>query len=718
MAILYGSETGQAEEIAIEVEEMARRLHYQTRMDEMDSFKLSDLLKVSLVVFVTSTTGQGDMPTNTLNFWKNLRREKLTNSNCLGSVKFAIFGLGDSGYRKFNWAARKLQVRLLQLGASEFLRASEADERHNNGIDSIYLPWKAEFRAALLDKYPLPEGVEPIPDEQLLPPKYSIRITPTMEPFPADTSAIKSALYSHVDNPAPLSQRRFEHNERQDASFPSWEAREDSSWEIRTGTPVEVLDKNNVLKDHPSKYLLGKSDQKFAALPPSAPLRVPGGVLAAVVDNYRYTPADHWQDVRHIIFDVYGDNESILNNLGQSILSIYPKNYPEDVEDLISIMGWTDVADRPLEITIGPHRLFRRLDGEPSTLRDILLHNLDITAIPKRNFIRQLAFWTTNKDEVERLREFLLDGNEQEFYDYTSRPRRTILELLHDFPGVKIPVDRVLDMFPIIRHRDFSVCNAGESLTSQEYLYKGANFPLRMEIFAALVEYKTIIRKPRQGLCSRYLKHLEPGTNLTVRITPSRGLNVLLPSPGGFERPLLAVATGTGIAPIRALVQERVEYEGMPGDILLFYGGRNRKKDYHFADEWTWYDNFMTVYPCFSRDPDDPKESPPEPKKTEEEEFLKIKTEEEEDIEFGLAPDLDYDKGKKYVQNEIRKRGKEVAEMLKRGPIVAVCGSAGKMPVSVRKAFVEVLVKEGVVKTEEEAEMWLERRTTYWEDTW
>jgi sulfite reductase alpha subunit-like flavoprotein len=40
MAVLYGSETGSAQEIAVELGQMAERMHFQTTVDEMDGFKL------------------------------------------------------------------------------------------------------------------------------------------------------------------------------------------------------------------------------------------------------------------------------------------------------------------------------------------------------------------------------------------------------------------------------------------------------------------------------------------------------------------------------------------------------------------------------------------------------------------------------------------------------------------------------------------------------
>lgn len=40
---------------------------------------------------------------------------------------------------RFNWAARKLHKRLLQLGANEFYPRGEADEQHEEGSDLLHL---------------------------------------------------------------------------------------------------------------------------------------------------------------------------------------------------------------------------------------------------------------------------------------------------------------------------------------------------------------------------------------------------------------------------------------------------------------------------------------------------------------------------------------------------------------------------------------------------
>lgn len=59
----------------------------------------NSLLHHQLVIFVVSTTGQGDMPHNSLLFWKKLLRKRLP-PGCLGQMAYTCFGLGDSTYLK------------------------------------------------------------------------------------------------------------------------------------------------------------------------------------------------------------------------------------------------------------------------------------------------------------------------------------------------------------------------------------------------------------------------------------------------------------------------------------------------------------------------------------------------------------------------------------------------------------------------------------------
>lgn len=60
------------------------------------------------------------MGTFPVSLWLCLARRSLP-KECLCNMRFAVFGLGDSGYAKYNATARKLHARLLQLGASELV---------------------------------------------------------------------------------------------------------------------------------------------------------------------------------------------------------------------------------------------------------------------------------------------------------------------------------------------------------------------------------------------------------------------------------------------------------------------------------------------------------------------------------------------------------------------------------------------------------------------
>ncbi|KAI0447056.1 riboflavin synthase domain-like protein [Xylaria telfairii] len=714
MLILYGSETGNSEESASDIEHMARRLHFRTLLEEMNDVELRDLLQYSLVVFVISTTGQGDLPKNARKFWKSLLRKRLA-PNCLGQVKFTTFGLGDSSYFQYNWAARKLHKRLEQLGAIEFLPRGEADERHDDGIDGTFLPWCLTLKTYLEKNCPLPPGVSPIPPDVQLPPKFTIELVQenvAMDDFefveaedaphientshpgsittPPTTAPRKETLRRaryDVDNHGQRLDREaafFSHVEntpRHLATLKSEELIEgptifDARVHPSNGTTdnwLKLLDRPNMLKDAPTKYRLEDSAVCLRERTPAAILPIPDSLICKVNNNIRLTPNSHWQDVRKLSIRVYGrlgatrPNEPVQISPGD-IAIVYPKNFPQDVQAIIDLMNWGEVADKPFRHVPGssdiPHLTPRNCYPRTnSTLRQLLIHNYDITCIPRRKFFELAAFYTEDSTHQERLREFADPGHSDEFQDYTSRPRRSILEVLQDFPSIRIPHQLVPAFFPVIRGREYSIASGGDILETPDGVY--------LDLVIALVKYKTVLRKTRQGLCSRYIASLEPGTPINISLRENNVPEIAMDA----RKPLLVIAAGTGIAPIRALLHYR-EASDNPQETLLFYGGRNRTADFLFEEEWGYL--AIKVITAFSRD---------QPSKI-------------------------------YVQHRLLENFDKVCRLLRKGATICLCGSSGKMPEAVRLALYDCMIKGKLVADRDQAKEILHKRFTFWEEVW
>ncbi|RGP75227.1 nadph reductase tah18 [Fusarium sporotrichioides] len=594
--VLYGSETGNAQDMAEELGRICQRLHFKSRVEELDAVDLNALLQPKFVIFVISTTGQGDMPHNSLLFWKRLLRKKLP-PGCLTSVNYTTFGLGDSTYVKFNWAARKLNRRLGQLGAATFIDPYEADEQFPDGLDGSFVRWTERLRNHFLEHHPPPSSLEPIPDDVILPPKWSL------------------------ENPL-----------------------------------KNITDTN------------GHTSPSLGNVPPPSLLPIPDGWTATLVGNDRLTPEKHWQDVRLISFDIPHREGFKLTCVPGDCLTIYPKNFPDDVQRLIALMGWDDVADKPLDLSQCESLPTNLFTDSKNTLRELLLNNVDFTAIPRRSFLKNMSYFSTNPDHKERLLEFTMAEYLDEYFDYATRSRRSILEVLEEFTSVKLPAERLFDIFPLIRGRDFSIANGGVHQNHPTDENK-----TRIELLVALVKYRTILRKPREGLCSRYLDNVPMNSTLTVTRKP-----VLSPIHGAqnAQRPLVAIATGTGLAPIRALIHERLT-QPSPGPMCLFFGNRNREADYFFQQELDTLvaEGNLNVFLAFSRD----------------------------------------QRNKIYVQDRLREESKRIEEVIFDNGIFCVCGGSTKMADAAKKAVFEPF-SEDVKEVEERKKMLA--NLTWWQEIW
>ncbi|HYP62441.1 MAG TPA: sulfite reductase flavoprotein subunit alpha, partial [Acidocella sp.] len=128
LTILYASQTGTAEAAA---RAAAARLAAVAK-------PLNDVAPCTLagtVLFYTSSFGDGDPPDNGARFWRALMQEP---APALGAVRFGVLAFGDSAYAQFCGFGRKLEERLLALGAQKLLERAEC-EPGDEGMKDAWL---------------------------------------------------------------------------------------------------------------------------------------------------------------------------------------------------------------------------------------------------------------------------------------------------------------------------------------------------------------------------------------------------------------------------------------------------------------------------------------------------------------------------------------------------------------------------------------------------
>lgn len=99
------------------------------------------------------------------------------------------------------------------------------------------------------------------------------------------------------------------------------------------------------------------------------------------------------------------------------------------------------------------------------------------------------------------------------------------------------------------------------------------------------------------GVCSTYLKEAEKKSKIRVFVRPST-----FRLPASLSVPIIMVGPGTGIAPMRALLQER-EFRARDdtsatkgaGKNTLYFGCRKREVDYIYRDELEAYEKSGTL---------------------------------------------------------------------------------------------------------------------------
>ncbi|KHN85786.1 NADPH-dependent diflavin oxidoreductase 1 [Toxocara canis] len=173
LLILYGSETGTAQDTAESLWRDAKYRNIPARVLSLEDYQVQILCDERCVVFVVATSSQGEMPTSIRAAWKKLCLKSLPRDS-LSKVHIAVLALGDSSYQKFNFAGKKMFRRLCQLGAIPLVDLALADDQHDLGIDAVLDPFRESLFQRIFEMHFF-EGVSLVFDEsKCLPPRYKL----------------------------------------------------------------------------------------------------------------------------------------------------------------------------------------------------------------------------------------------------------------------------------------------------------------------------------------------------------------------------------------------------------------------------------------------------------------------------------------------------------------------------------------------------------------
>ncbi len=335
---------------------------------------------------------------------------------------------------------------------------------------------------------------------------------------------------------------------------------------------------------------------------------------ATFLGSTRLNKAGSAKETFHIEFDL--SDTGIDYVVGDSF-GVYAVNHPDLVTAVIKAI------DAPEDFPIGG-----------KTLRETLTEDMALGAAPDMLF----EFISYLVGGERRLKAKALAKGEDPDGDAATLD---VLGALHKFAGIRPDPEAFVESLEPLQPRLYSI-------SSSPKVEKN-----KLSLTVDHVNYVHDGRK-RYGVASNFLSsRIAPGTKLKVYLQKAH--NFALPADPSV--PVVMCGPGTGIAPFRAFLHERMATKAN-GGAWLFYGHQKRAHDFFYEDEFEG----MKANGTLSK--------------------------------LSLAWSRD-DTPKTYVQDRMREEGADLWDWLQRGAHFYVCGDAKRMAADVEKAIVAVAQAHG-----------------------
>jgi sulfite reductase (NADPH) flavoprotein alpha-component len=357
----------------------------------------------------------------------------------------------------------------------------------------------------------------------------------------------------------------------------------------------------------------------------AAPAAVPGysrecPVEAVFASRTRLNKPGSEKETWHIEFDLTGSG--LAYAVGDAF-GIFPSNDPALVDAVIAAL------DAPPDFPIGGREL-----------RDVLIDAVSLGAAPDVLF--QLFSYITGGERRQKAN--ALAAGEDPDGDAATLD---VLAAIKKFPGVRPDPEAFVEALDPLQPRLYSIaCSPRIDRNRMALCVDAVRYPLN--------------GRTRLGVASTFLgERVRPGDKVKAYVQKAQHFGL----PADPSAPIIMIGPGTGIAPFRAFLYERMASKA-PGHSWLFFGHQRRDHDFFYEDELAG----MKAAGALTR--------------------------------LSLAWSRDGSE-KFYVQDRMRQLGRELWAWLADGAHIYVCGDAKRMAKDVERAWVEIVAAHGARTTDE-----------------
>lgn len=304
--------------------------------------------------------------------------------------------------------------------------------------------------------------------------------------------------------------------------------------------------------------------------------------VVKVQENKRLTPSEYSRNIFHIEFDTTGTD--LTYDIGEA-LGIHGRNPANEVDSFLKFYGVE--ADSLVEITNKDNQTIFEIRSASQALTE----SVDFLGKPPKRFYEALSEYATNPKEKEHLENLASGSGAEELKKRQDVDFCTYVDILEEFPSARPSFSDLVKIIAPLKRREYSIA-------SSQKIHKNA-----VHLLIVVVDWVDPKGRTRYGHCSKYLSDLRIGDELVVSVKPS-----VMKLPPLSTQPIVMSGLGTGLAPFKAFIEEKIwqQEQGMEiGDIYLYMGSRHKKEEYLYGELWEAYKDaglLTHIGAAFSRD--------------------------------------------------------------------------------------------------------------------